>query len=225
MAQVIVQQGQFVQQAPVVVIMQQPQRWKVPVCSTCTEDCGECCFALYCPQCAVYQQRKRLLAFTGEPYSFLQQESFPRMATCCSDAYYPPPRTLPPVWPPAPGTNPMLDEFQPGICIESWFCLGWAMLMNRNLIKYKFFILDGTCEKIMTCSCLGNAVVVADLGGGPGFTNDGGTGGACFACLHTQGHLQLRHEEEKRISMSSSVLVTNTGQVVPLGSPVAQTMG
>src|SRR4051794_22763710 len=58
---------------------------------------------------------------------------------------------VPAQWPPAEGQNPMLDEFNAELCLESCCCLGCAVGSTRELMKYKFAVNDSDCDIATIC--------------------------------------------------------------------------
>lgn len=140
------------EQVVVVTMPLGPHTWKVQLHESCCEAPGTCCYACCCPPCFVYQQRARLLAFTGEPYSCCQCKSIPRAGGCCSDPYMPPPAYAPAVWPPQPGNEPeILRDCQPELACEACCCAACALGGTRMLMMYKFGVTNSSCDDCCIC--------------------------------------------------------------------------
>ena len=125
-----------------------------------------------------------------------------------------------------------MREFQPKMCLESFFCLGCSVGSTRAIMRYKFRVNDSDCD--LACIC---GIVIACM---------------CFrrqarqlayamlmGCMFAQQDLELRIEEQKRISggvggagparqvMGSPVVATvpyngQPAQTVPYSPPYQQ---
>jgi hypothetical protein len=130
------------QQAQFVIVPAFTHVWQKDLVKVACESPCECCTFTLCPWCAAYDQRLRLLAFTGEPYSCCQQDSHPSAGDCCSKPNYPPPRVLPAVWPPTPEHMPeVLKEFNwkavrhttERACLRTSPSEKWRIMRNRSV--------------------------------------------------------------------------------------------
>ena len=128
-----------------------PRFWDVDLLSSCCADPGSCLLATCCPPCMAYAQRKRTLAFVGEPYSCCQKDSFPRTDSCCWSAYTPPIRPLPAVWPLPEGSE---EPFNCEMALEACCCLGCSVGSTRELMKFKFGVNDSDADVATICGVL-----------------------------------------------------------------------
>lgn len=209
------QQPGYAQPVPIYAVAG-PRFWSVDLAHIFCEEPLTCLYSCFCGPCQAYQQRQRLLAFTGEPYSCCGWDTIPRSKSCCWDAYQPPARVLPPVWPPLLGQEPeVMRDFQPKMCLESFCCLGCSVGSTRAIMRYKFGVNDSDCD--LACIC---GVVIACM---------------CFrrqarqlayamliGCMFAQQDLELRIEEQKRIAGGAIGSPGPARQI--MGSPVVATV-
>lgn len=148
----VVVPGSVVVGGPAVSLLSPPHEWQVELCNTCIESPGSWLYAACCPACSAYDQRVRLLAFTGEPYSCCQQKSLPHPGDCCTAPYQPPPAYPPPMWPPVEGAMPqVMTEFQCELCMEATCCHPCAIGSTRRLMQYKFGVQNSSCDDLTIC--------------------------------------------------------------------------
>lgn len=111
-----------------------PGEFEIEMFQAPAEETMQCCFGCFCPCCAVYHQRERLLAVTGEEY------------VCCA------------------GMCPILclkDPLPkvPVLCIESFCCSWWALSGNRFMVQTRFGKRNTACDnRILCCMCLVNII-------------------------------------------------------------------
>jgi len=211
---VIIQQPQMmvIQQPQVIYIQPQIKFWKQEMNSAMCDQPGIWCEACFCPHCVMYRERIRLIAFLGEPNSCCLQDSLPRYH-CCDPPTMPPYRAPPAVWPPIAGQEPLvMKEFQWDVCCEVTFCIAPALMANRRLMQWKFWVHETDCDRCCFCCCVGAAIVSV---GAPHRHRSSGWLHAALACIQTQQIIQLQEEEKNRIQI---------GYIPLLGAPAPQQM-